>query len=164
MSTTVGTTKLPALAGVFFNMERNYLNRAYTITLLLKFVCLLVHGMVSPMVPLYFINAITMVVLVTNGNDLAFATCRLLSNNLLLNTMFVTASCDASPVDTGKGVVFTIKYKVMASLVEVFKGLPRNISFSVVLVGVLIPRVRRLATPGPFKALGRGGRGGRTTT
>ncbi len=78
---------------------------------------------------------------------------RLLTNNLVLKTFFVTASVMADPAAGENGVVFTIKYNVLAVIVHAIlsKDCPRNMDFTVLVVGTFIPLVGHTAEVGPFK-------------
>lgn len=76
---------------------------------------------------------------------------RLLSKNLVLKTVFVTASCIASPVDGDNVVICNINVNVLAAIVHLFNSCPRNVSFTVFVVGKIAPLVGDCVGPGRFK-------------
>lgn len=78
---------------------------------------------------------------------------RLFANNLVLNTVFVTASCIASPVARGKVLVCNITVNFLAIMVHAFNTCPRNVSFTVFVVGTFAPLVGACYGPGHFKRM-----------
>ncbi len=162
MSATAPLTSLcgPSTRGIifsagslFFNVGTKYVNRISTFLLVINNLCLITEHVVGPSTPLYFVKAITLYSLVTNRG----INCTLFANNLVLKTVFVTASCAAAPADSLNGTVFNMNYNLVAFIVECFNTIPRNISCSVLVVGVLAPCVGHLAREGPFNCIGRNG-------
>lgn len=78
---------------------------------------------------------------------------RLFANNLVLKTVFVTASCIASPVARGNVVVCNITVNFLAIIVHLFNTCPRNVSFTVFVVGTFAPLVGACYGPGEFKRI-----------
>jgi electron transport complex protein RnfD len=122
--------------------------------LVLGGVYLMIRRVISPVIPLCFIDTVGVCMLVygltKEENAFTFALYELVSGGLLLGAFFMATDYATSPVSIKGKIVFAIGCGLITSLIRLFGNMNEGVSFSIVLMNILVPHIDRLTVPKPF--------------
>ena len=74
----------------------------------------------------------------------------LLSGGLLLGAIFMATDYTTSPINFGGRIVFAIGCGVLTILIREFGSLPEGVSYSIVLMNIMVPLIERAVKPRAF--------------
>lgn len=107
---------------------------------------LMVRKVISPTIPLCYIGAVCVISLLA-GRDVLLD---LLSGGLLLGALFMATDYTTSPINFKGRIIFGIGCGVITMLIRMFGALPEGVSFSIILMNILVPLIERATRPHPF--------------
>lgn len=116
------------------------------IALVLGGIYLVIKKVISPVIPLCFVGTVAVLSLVM-GQDPIF---HMLSGGVLLGAIFMATDYATSPLTFKGKIIFAIGCGVITMLIRVYANLPEGVSFSIILMNILVPHIERLTTPKPF--------------
>lgn len=61
-----------------------------------------------------------------------------------------------TPISLKGRIVFAIGCGILTMLIRIFGSLPEGVSFSIILMNILVPYIERLTRPKPFGAQPKG--------
>lgn len=88
--------------------------------------------------------------LIAGGGNFEFMLYHILSGGLLLGAVFMATDYTTSPINAKGKIVFAIGCGLITSIIRLFGSLPEGVSFSIILMNILVPHIERLTTPKPF--------------
>lgn len=136
------TSYLDLLLGV----HGGCLGETCAIAILIGAVYLLARRVISPVIPLCYIGTAAVMSLAL-GRDPLFD---ILSGGLLLGAFFMATDYTTTPLNKWGRVVFGIGCGLITILIRQFGSLPEGVSFSIVLMNLLVPHIERMTRPKPF--------------
>ena len=83
------------------------------------------------------------------GHNVLF---ELLSGGLMLGAFFMATDYTTSPINTKGKIVFAVGCGVLTFLIRAFANLPEGVSFSILIMNILVPLIERATNPKPFGA------------
>ena len=98
------------------------------------------------MIPVCYLGTAALISLVA-GRDVLLD---LLSGGLLLGAIFMATDYVTSPINFKGRIVFAVGCGVITMLIRMFGALPEGVSFSIVLMNILVPLIERVTRPRPF--------------
>ena len=75
---------------------------------------------------------------------------QMLAGGLLLGAIFMATDYTTSPVSFKGKIIYAVGCGVITSLIRIFGSLPEGVSFSIILMNILVPHIEHLTTPKPF--------------
>ena len=148
-----GDGTMPSLFTMCF-AKAGCLGEVCAAALVLGGVYLMIRRVISPVIPLCFIGTVGVCMLVyglaKEENAFTFALYELVSGGLLLGAFFMATDYATSPVSIKGKIVFAIGCGLITSLIRLFGNMNEGVSFSIVLMNILVPHIDRLTVPKPF--------------
>ena len=117
---------------------------------LITAVYLMIRKIISPAIPLSFIGTVAVIMLIAGKGSFAFVAYQLLSGGLMLGAFFMATDYTTSPINLKGRIIFGIGCGLLTSFIRLFGSLPEGVSFSIILMNILVPHIEHLTTPKPF--------------
>ena len=99
---------------------------------------------------LSFIGTVAVIMLIAGKGSFAFVAYQLLSGGLMLGAFFMATDYTTSPINLKGRIIFGIGCGLLTSFIRLFGSLPEGVSFSIILMNILVPHIEHLTTPKPF--------------
>lgn len=149
----INAAGLPTLTNMFFGVREGCLGETCAVALLLGFIYLLIRKVISPVIPLCFVGTVAVIMLIAGKGSLTFTAYQLLSGGLLLGAVFMATDYSTSPISAKGKIIFAVGCGIVTSLIRIFGNLPEGVSFSIILMNILVPHIEHLTAPKPFGTL-----------
>ena len=143
---------LPSLWRMLVGYHGGSMGEVCALALLVGGVYLIIRRVISPIIPAAYIGTVAVWMLAAGRGDLRFVAYELLGGGLLLGAFFMATDYATSPI-TAKGKwIFGIGCGVITSVIRLYGSLPEGVSFSIILMNILVPHIERLTLPRAFGA------------
>ena len=116
------------------------------LALLLGGIYLVARRVISPVIPVCFIGTVFVLSFLL-GQDPLF---HILSGGVMLGAIFMATDYTTSPMNTLGRVIFGIGCGIITVLIRLYANLPEGVSFSIILMNILVPHIENLTRPRPF--------------
>jgi len=113
------------------------------VALILGGLYLVIRGVISPIIPCVYLGTAAVMSLIVGLDPLY----QLLSGGLLLGAIFMATDYTTSPVTKWGKVIFAFGCGVLTILLRQFSNMPEGVSFSILLMNILVPHIERLTVP-----------------
>lgn len=143
-------TALPSLWQMLIGQRQGSLGEVCALALLLGFGYLLIRRVITPAIPLTFIGTVAVIMLIAGKGSLPFVACELLGGGLLLGAIFMATDYSTSPINFKGKLIYGVGCGILTALIRLFGSLPEGVSFSIIIMNILVPHIERLTTPRPF--------------
>lgn len=137
---------LPGLLELFIGTHGGCLGETCALALIIGGAYLVVRRVISPVIPLCYLGTAALISLIA-GRDVLVD---LLSGGLLLGAIFMATDYTTSPITTSGRVVFAVGCGLLTMLIRIFGSLPEGVSYSIILMNILVPLIERATRPRPF--------------
>lgn len=144
------SSDLPSLWNMFLGIRGGSLGEVSAIAILIGAVYLLARRVIKPAIPLCFIGTVAVIMLIAGKGDFTYMAYELLSGGLLLGAFFMATDYATSPITTWGKVIFGIGCGVITCVIRLFANLPEGVSYSIILMNILVPHIESLTRPKPF--------------
>lgn len=141
---------LPTLLDMFLGNKPGCLGEVCIAALLIGFIYLLVRKVISPVIPLVYMGTVGVIMLIAGKGDLTFMLYQLMAGGLVLGAVFMATDYTTSPVSFKGKIIYALGCGIITSLIRIFGSLPEGVSFSIILMNILVPHIEHLTTPKPF--------------
>lgn len=135
-----------SLKNLFFGLHAGCIGETSAFLLLIGFGYLLIRKVVSPIIPLSFIGTVAVLNLFFGGDVLA----QILSGGLMLGAIFMATDYTTSPTDKWGKLIFGIGCGAITFIIRKFGALPEGVSYSIILMNILVPHINKLTASRPF--------------
>ena len=142
--------ELPSLAEMFIGKHGGSMGEVCAAALICGGVYLLLRRVISPIIPLTFIGTVAVFMLIAGGFNLEFVAYELLGGGLMLGAFFMATDYSTSPINKKGKIIFGIGCGLITSVIRIFGSLPEGVSFSIILMNILVPHIENMTTPKPF--------------
>ncbi|MFI3207185.1 MAG: RnfABCDGE type electron transport complex subunit D [Clostridia bacterium] len=139
---------LPSYMDLFMGNRAGCLGETCIAALLVGGAYLVYKNIISPVIPLTYLGTVFAFSLVL-GRDPIF---EILSGGLMLGAIFMATDYTTSPIHTKARVVFAIGCGLLTVLIRVYGSLPEGVSYSIVIMNILVPLIERVVKITPFGA------------
>lgn len=137
---------LPSYIDLFFGFRGGCLGETCILAIALGGYYLISRGVIKPIIPICFIGTVFIFSFLLGRNPLF----EILSGGLFLGAVFMATDYATSPLTfTGK-IVFGVGCGVITVLIRAFSSLPEGVSFSIIIMNILVPHIERLTIPKAF--------------
>lgn len=141
---------LPSLREMLLGVHGGSMGEVCAIALLAGGLYLLLRRVISPVIPFSFIGTVAVIMLIAGKGDWRFLCYEVLGGGLLLGAFFMATDYTTSPLGTKGRLIFGVGCGVITAVIRLFGSLPEGVSFSIILMNILVPHIERLTTPKPF--------------
>ena len=139
---------LPSLMDMFLGLRAGCLGETCGAALLLGGIYLVVRRVISPTIPLCFIGSVALFSLLfgAEGGPLF----QILAGGVMLGSIFMATDYTTSPMTFWGKVIFGVGCGFLTMVIRMFGSLPEGVSFSIVIMNILVPHIEKLTRPRPF--------------
>lgn len=134
------------LKSLFFGMHPGSLGETSAFLLIVGGIYLLLRRVISPVIPLFFIGTVAVLSLIS-GEDLAVS---LFGGGLMIGAIFMATDYTTSPTTALGKAVFGIGCGLITFIIRKFGALPEGVSYSILLMNILVPYINRYTLSKPF--------------
>lgn len=144
------SAELPSMVDMLLGKHGGCLGELCSVALILGGIYLIVRKVISPAIPLSYIGTVAVFMLLAGKGSLEFTAYQLLSGGLLIGAIFMATDYTTSPVSFKGKIIFGIGCGLITAAIRVFGGYPEGVSFSIIIMNILVPHIERLTTAKPF--------------
>ena len=138
---------LPGYLDLFLGVNKGgCLGEVSILALLLGGIYLIVRRVINPVIPFAYI-AMVAVMAAVSGQDPLY---HVLSGGLVLGAFFMATDYVTSPLTTRGKLIFGLGCGLLTGLIRLFGGMTEGVSYSIVLMNILVPHLDRWTRPVPF--------------
>ncbi len=137
---------LPTYFEMFVGNRAGCLGESCIVALVIGGAYLVYKNVISPVIPLTYLSTV-FVLSFALGRDPVF---ELLSGGLVLGAIFMATDYTTSPIHTKARVVFAVGCGVLTVLIRAYGALPEGVSYSIVIMNILVPLIERVVKISPF--------------
>ncbi len=141
---------LPSLLDMFLGNRAGCLGESCVLALILGGIYLCARKVIKPTIPLCYIGTVALVMLIAGKGSLTFVAYELLGGGLMLGAIFMATDYATTPINTKGMIIFGIGCGLLTSVIRLFGVLPEGVSFSIIIMNILVPHIEHLTTPRPF--------------
>lgn len=145
-----GASPEQSLLGMFLGLRGGCLGEVYIAALLIGFVYLLVRKVISWHIPVTYIGTVAVIMLLAGKGDLEYMLYELMAGGLVLGAVFMATDYTTSPVSKKGKIIYAVGCGIITSLIRIFGNLPEGVSFSIIIMNILVPHIEHITTPKPF--------------
>lgn len=140
------TDQIPDYLSLFLGARGGCLGETCALALLLGGIYLIARKVISPVIPVCYIGTAALFSLFL-GRDVLLD---VLSGGLLLGAIFMATDYTTSPIDMKGKILFAVGCGILTMLIRVFGSLPEGVSYSIILMNIMVPLIERGTRPKPF--------------
>ena len=146
---TTSATPLAAEPGVYSYVDLllgrcgGSVGEVCAVALILGGIYLVIRRVISPIIPCVYLATAALMSLIVGFDPLY----QLLSGGLLLGAVFMATDYTTSPVTKWGKVIFAFGCGVLTILLRAFSNMPEGVSFSILLMNILVPLIERATVP-----------------
>lgn len=141
---------LPSLGEMFIGQRQGCLGEVCAIALILGGVYLVARKVISPLIPVLYVGTVAVIMFIAGGGNFTFMMYEVLGGGLLLGAIFMATDYTTSPINTKGKIIYAIGCGIITCVIRLFGSLPEGVSFSIILMNILVPHIEKLTTPKPF--------------
>lgn len=131
---------------LFIGNHGGCLGETCALALILGGVYLVMKRIINPEIPLAYIGTVVVIALFT-GQDPVY---HILSGGLLLGAIFMATDYTTSPICFAGRIVFGMGCGLITMIIRLFGALPEGVSFSIIIMNILVPHIESLFIPKPY--------------
>ena len=141
---------LPTLLDMFLGVKGGCLGEVCILALVIGFIYLVIRKVISPVIPLVYVGTVAVAMLIAGRGDFEFVAYQLMAGGLVLGAVFMATDYTTSPVSFKGKIIYAIGCGLLTSLIRIFGSLPEGVSFSIIIMNILVPHIEHLTTARPF--------------
>ena len=141
---------LPTLKEMFLGLHSGCLGEVCAAALIIGGIYLVIRKVISPVIPCFYIGTVAICMLIAFKGDFTMVAYELLGGGLLLGAIFMATDYTTSPITFKGKIIYAIGCGLITSVIRLFGSLPEGVSFSIILMNILVPHIETLTTPKPF--------------
>ena len=142
--------ELPSLLNMFLGLHGGSFGEVCSVALIIGGIYLVVRKVISPVIPLCYIGTVAVLMLIAGKGNLEFVAYQILGGGLLLGAIFMATDYTTSPVSFKGKIIFAVGCGIVTTVIRLFGSLPEGVSFSIILMNLLVPHIEKLTTAKPF--------------
>lgn len=147
---SLNAAALPSLMEMLLGVRGGSLGEVCALTLILGGLYLVIRRVITPLIPLCYIGTVAVIMLIAGGGNFTFVAYEILGGGLLLGAIFMATDYTTSPMTRKGKIIYAIGCGLVTSLIRLFGNMPEGVSFSIILMNILVPHIEKLTAPKPF--------------
>ena len=145
----------PALLDMFIGNMGGCIGEVSTLAILIGAAYLIIRKVISIRIPAVYILTTAILLMVFNKSVDGIIE-QLLSGGLMLGAFFMATDYTTSPVTKKGEIIFAFGCGLITSLIRVFGGYPEGVSYSILLMNLLVPLIDSKTMPKVFGVASKG--------
>ena len=134
---------LPNYLEMFLGFRGGCLGETCILAIIIGGIYLILRGVIKPTIPLCFISTVFIMSFLL-GRDPLF---EILSGGLFLGAVFMATDYVTSPLATKGKIIYSVGCGLITIIIRSFGTLPEGVSFSIILMNILVPHIEYLTLP-----------------
>lgn len=131
---------------LFFGMHPGTIGETSAILLIIGGIYLILRRVISPIIPAAFIGTVFLFSWILGANPFT----AIFSGGLLLGAFFMATDYVTSPTFNWGKLIFGIGCGIITVVIRHFAALPEGVSYSILVMNLLVPHINTVTTPKPF--------------
>lgn len=150
--TVTSATPLAGTAGalsfktLFFGMHAGSIGETSAFLLLVGGMYLVIRRVITPVIPVCFIGTVALLSLIAGENVML----SVFGGGLILGAVFMATDYTTSPTTPLGKAVFAVGCGIITFVIRKFGSLPEGVSYSILLMNILVPHINRFTLSKPF--------------
>lgn len=140
---TAGTLSFKTL---FFGMHAGSIGETSAFLLIVGGLYLVIRRVITPIIPVCFIGTVALLSLIS-GESVMLS---VFGGGLILGAVFMATDYTTSPVTPLGKAVFAVGCGIITFVIRKFGSLPEGVSYSILLMNILVPHINRFTLSKPF--------------
>ncbi len=145
-----GQTPDVSLVEMLIGWRAGCLGETCAVALILGGIYLVVRKVISPTIPLAYIGTVAAIMLIAGKGSITFMAYELLGGGLMLGAIFMATDYTTSPITFKGKIIFGIGCGLITSVIRIFGNLPEGVSYSIIIMNILVPLIEKATLPKPF--------------
>ncbi len=143
---------LPVMREMLFGQHGGSMGEVCSIALIAGGLYLIIRKVISPVIPFTFIGTVAVAMFIYSGS-IEFTLYQILGGGLMLGAFFMATDYTTCPINKKGKFVFAVGCGLITFIIRIFGSLPEGVSFSIILMNILVPHIENLCASKPFGAL-----------
>ncbi len=143
---SAGAPDLPSYLSLFLGDKTGTIGEVCILALLIGAIYLVARKVITLWIPLTYIGTVLLLTGLA-GKDPLY---ELLAGGLFLGAFFMATDYVTSPVTRKGRIIFGISCGIITSLIRLFGNMAEGVSYSILLMNILVPHIDRFTVPKPF--------------
>ena len=140
---TAGTLSFKTL---FFGMHAGSIGETSAFLLIVGGLYLVIRRVITPIIPVCFIGTVALLSLIS-GESVMLS---VFGGGLILGAVFMATDYTTSPTTPLGKAVFAVGCGIITFVIRKFGSLPEGVSYSILLMNILVPHINRFTLLKPF--------------
>ena len=140
---TAGTLSFKTL---FFGMHAGSIGETSAFLLIVGGLYLVIRRVITPIIPVCFIGTVALLSLIS-GESVMLS---VFGGGLILGAVFMATDYTTSPTTPLGKAVFAVGCGIITFVIRKFGSLPEGVSYSILLMNILVPHINRFTISKPF--------------
>lgn len=145
-ATPLADTAAVSFKELFFGMTGGSIGETSAFLLIIGGIYLIIRRVISPVIPLCFTGTVALLTLISGGDLIK----SLFGGGLMLGAIFMATDYTTSPVTFKGKIVFAVGCGIVTFVIREFGALPEGVSYSILLMNILVPHINRFTLSKPF--------------
>lgn len=141
-----GTAGELSFKTLFFGMHAGSIGETSAFLLLVGGLYLVIRRVITPVIPVCFIGTVALLSLITGENVML----SVFGGGLILGAVFMATDYTTSPTTPLGKAVFAVGCGIITFVIRKFGSLPEGVSYSILLMNILVPHINRFTLSKPF--------------
>ena len=140
---TAGTLSFKTL---FFGMHAGSIGETSAFLLIVGGLYLVIRRVITPIIPVCFIGTVALLSLIS-GESVMLS---VFGGGLILGAVFMATDYTKSPTTPLGKAIFAVGCGIITFVIRKFGSLPEGVSYSILLMNILVPHINRFTLSKPF--------------
>ncbi len=140
------SSSIPSYFDMFVGNIPGCLGETSALCLLIGGIYLVARKVISAIIPVTYIATVFVLSALLGQDSLA----QILCGGLFLGAIFMATDYVTSPLTNKGKFIYALCCGIITCLIRVFASLPEGVSYSIVLMNIIVPLIERVTVPKPF--------------
>lgn len=137
---------IPSYMDMFIGNIPGCLGETSALCLLIGGIYLIARKVISAIIPVTYIATVFVLSFILGQDPVA----QILCGGLFLGAIFMATDYVTSPLTNKGKFIYALCCGIITVLIRVFASLPEGVSYSIVLMNIIVPLIERITIPKPF--------------
>lgn len=142
-------TQMPSIIDMLLGNHPGSMGEVCSLAILAGGIYLCIRKVITPVIPVCFVGTVFLFMLAITGNA-EIALYEILSGGLLFGAIFMATDYATSPINNKGKIIFAIGCGIITSVIRLYGSLPEGVSYSIILMNILVPHIDNLTLSKPF--------------
>ncbi len=136
----------PTVKQLFFGMHSGCIGETSAFLLMVGGIYLMIRRVITPVIPVCFVGSVALLTLISGGD----VTLSVLGGGVMLGAIFMATDYTTSPTSISGKAIFGLGCGIITFVIRKFAALPEGVSYSILLMNILVPYINKLTLKKPF--------------